>query len=198
MPIAAAHPAEGHAAFPAASSKPGRGQLANKTKRPRGGRKTVPAAGSYKEPYDGVDRYNPVAVGEAFALATYTFHTATQASANPATARSTRWCTPSLKAKMLADLPQGSPGGQWMEWRAHKAVTAVAVRWAPDSGAPPETPTAAYESYGVTVTPRGEHGWTGAPDYYVLWVTLTRSGPKGPWEVANFEVQPWLPARSDK
>ena len=47
--------------------------------------------------------------------ASYTFDTATQASTDPATVRSTLWCTPSLRAKMLAELPQGSPGGQWIE-----------------------------------------------------------------------------------
>jgi hypothetical protein len=93
---------------------------------------------------------------------------------------------------MLAELPQGSPGGQWIDWSTHKAVTTVAVDWAPQSGAPLETTEAAYESYDVTVTPHGEHGWTGAPDYYVLWVTLSRTGLKTAWEVASFEVQRWF------
>jgi len=148
--------------------------------------------------YRGVDRQNAVAVGEAFVRASYTFDTVTQASTNNATVRSTIWCTPSLRAKMLAALPQGSPGGQWIEWAAHKAVTSVAVRWAPDSGAPAETTTAAYESFDVTVTPHGEHGWTGAPNYYVIWLTFSRARPKVAWEVASFEVEPWLPSKGDK
>ncbi len=146
-----------------------------------------------------MDRHDAVAVGKAFVRAIYTFDTATQASTNPATVRSTLWCTPSLRAKMLAELPQGSPGGRWIDWAAHKAVTTVAVEWAPQSGgAPPETTNSAYESFNVTVTPHGEHGWTGAPDYYVLWLTLSRNGPKKPWEVASFEVQPWSPSISNK
>ena len=157
---------------------------------PRGRHGSAP--GKAKSPYAGVDRQSPVAVGEAFVRASFTYDTATQGSANPATVRSTTWCTPSLRAKMLASLPQGSPGGQWMKWSAHKATTTVAVRWAPELGAPAETTRAAYESYDVTVTPHGEHGWTGTPDYYVIWLTFSRKGAKAPWEVANFEVQPWL------
>ena len=186
-PAAASGPAGGIATHPAASAKPAGDKPP--TRLPKGGPTTT------KDPYGGVDRQDPVAVGKAFVRASYTFDTTTQASTNPATVRSALWCTPSLKARMLAELPQGSPGGQWIEWTAHKASTTVAVRWAPQSGAPPETTTAAYESYDATVTPHGEHGWTGAPDYYVLWVTLSRTGPKAPWEVASFEVQPWLPSK---
>ena len=150
------------------------------------------APGRAKGPYAGVDRQSPLSVGEAFIRASFTYDTATQGSANPATVRSTIWCTPSLRAKMLASLPQGSPGGQWMKWSAHKATTTVAVHWAPEPGAPAGTTRAAYESYDVTVTPHGEHGWTGTSDYYVIWLTFSKTGAKAPWEVANFEVQPWL------
>jgi hypothetical protein len=156
---------------------------------PRGRHGSAPAKA--KNPYGGVDRQSAVAVGEAFIRASFTYDTATQGSANPATARSTIWCTPSLRARMLASLPEGSPGAQWMKWSAHKATTTVAVRWAPELGAPAETTRAAYESYDVTVTPHGEHGWTGAPGYYVIWLTFSRTGAKAPWEVADFEVQPW-------
>ena len=160
-----------------------------KTALPRGRHGVAP--GRAKSPYAGVDRRSPLSVGEAFVKASFTYDTATQGSANPATARSTIWCTPSLRARMLASLPQGSPGAQWMKWSAHKATTTVAVRWAPGSGAPAGTTRAAYESYDVTVTPHGEHGWTGTPDYYVVWLMFSRTGAKAPWEVANFEVQPW-------
>ena len=191
---ASAQPTSSGAPHPADSAKPGGHKPATNTKLPKGGPKAAPT----KHLYGGVDRHNAVAVGKAFVRASYTFDTATQASTNPATVRSTLWCTPSLRAKMLAELPQGSPGGQWIDWTAHKAVTTVAVEWAPQSGAPPETTKAAYESFNVTVTPHGEHGWTGAPDYYVLWLTLSRTGPKKPWEVASFEVQPWFPSTSNK
>ena len=159
---------------PANSAKPGGHKPASNTKLP----KRWPKAAPTKHLYVGVDRHDPVAVGKAFVRASYTFDTATQASTNPATLRSTLWCTPSLRAKMLAELPQGSPGGQWIEWEAHKAVTTVTVHWAPQSGAPSETTKAAYESYNVTVTPHGEHGWTGAADHYGWWLTLSRMGPK--------------------
>ncbi len=191
--VALGHPVAG-AVHPAASAKLARHKPATNTKLREGRPRTAPPEG----PYEGVDRQNPVAVGKAFLRASYTFDTGTQASTNPATVRSTIWCTPSLRARMLAELPHGSPGGQWIDWTAHKAVTAVAVDWAPESGAPPDTTDAAQESYDVTVTPHGEHGWTGEPDYYVWWVTLSRTGPKTPWEVASFEVQPWFPSSSGK
>jgi hypothetical protein len=188
----------------AASEPPSSGAPAPNSAKPAGHKPASNAKLAQRGPkgpstnhvYVGVDRDDPVAAGKAFVWASYTFDTATQASTNPATIRSTLWCTPSLRAKMLAELPQGSPGGQWIEWTAHKAVTTAAVEWAPQSGAPPETTKAAYESYTVTVTPHGEHGWTGAPDYFVLWLTLSRTGPKQPWEVASFEVQPWFPSTS--
>ena len=186
------------AAIAAASTLPARalhqrvpaGTAPKKTALPGGRHGGAP--GRAKGPYAGVDRQSPLSVGEAFIRASFTYDTATQGSANPATARSTIWCTPSLRARMLASLPQGSPGGQWMKWSAHKATTTVAVHWAPESGAPAETTRAAYESYDVTVTAHGEHGWTGTPDYYVVWLTFSRTGARAPWEVADFEVQPWL------
>jgi hypothetical protein len=192
--VARAVPVSGGLPHPGASAKPAGHKPETNGKLPRGEPRTAAAEGSY----GGVDRHNPVAVGKAFVRASYTFDTATQTSMNQATARSTLWCTPSLRAKMLAELPQGSPGGQWTEWTAHKAVTTVAVDWAPQSGAPPSTTKAAYESYEVTVTPHGEDGWRGAPDFYIWWVTLSRTGPKTPWEVSSFEVQPWFPSISDK
>lgn len=163
---------------------------------PRGGHGSAPPEA--ENPYAGVNRQSPVAVGEAFVRVTFTYDTATEGSTNPSTVRSTIWCTPALRAEMLASLPQGSPGAQWAKWSAHKATTTVAVHWAPESGAPAETTRAAYESYDLTVTPHGKRGWTGSPDYYVIWLTFSRTGPKAPWEVANFEVQPWLGPKNYK
>lgn len=148
-------------------------------------------------PYGDVNRENPVAVARAFVQTTFTFDTEAQKSPNESTRRSTLWCTPSLRARMLAELPQGSPGGQWIQWASHKVVTTVAVAWRA-SDAPPPTTTAAYEAYKVTVTPHGEHGWTGTPDFYVMFVTLSRTGAKAPWEVANFEAQQWWPSTNGK
>jgi hypothetical protein len=192
--VASGHPVAAGTVHASPTAKPNGHHPATNAQFLAGGHGTAPAKGTY----GGVDRNDPVAVGKAFVRASYTFDTATQASTNPATVSSALWCTPSLRAKMLAELPRGSPGGQWIEWRAHQAVTTVAVDWAAQSGAPPETTRAAYESYDVTVTPHGTHGWRGIPDHYVLWVTLSRTGPKAAWEVATFEVQPWFPSISDK
>lgn len=138
--------------------------------------------------YGTVNRHNATAVAEAMLKATFTYNTSTDKTPQAGVVRSAIWYTPTARAKLLAAAPQGSPGAQWITWTEHHATTTVALALAPDAGAPPDTATAAYRQFAVTVTPHGQAGWTGTPDTYACFVTLTRTSPSSPWQVASLET----------
>jgi len=138
--------------------------------------------------YGSVDRSNPSAVAVAMIEATFTSNTTKDKTPQDATRRSAIWYTPTAAAQLLAQQPTGPVGAQWLAWTAHKAVTAVAVTPNSDPGAPQDTPTVAYRQYAVQVTPHGAGGWTTPPDLYVCFVTLTRTDPSAPWQVATLQT----------
>lgn len=121
-------------------------------------------------------------------VANWTSDTAVDAAPFAATLRSLIWYTPAAAAKVRSHPPTGPAGVQWSTWSAHRATTTVATRLDHDAGAPPDTPTAAYRSFEVTVTPHGQAGWTAPASHYQCFVTLTRTSASAPWQVAVFEV----------
>ena len=138
--------------------------------------------------YGSVDRSNATAVAEAAITANWTSNTTTDAGPFVATLRSLIWFAPAAAAKVRSHPPTGPAGAQWSTWAAHRATTTVATVLDPDAGAPPDTPTAAYRSFEVTVTAHGQAGWTAPASHYQCFVTLTRTSASAPWQVAVFEV----------
>jgi hypothetical protein len=102
--------------------------------------------------------------------------------------RSLIWYTPAAAAKVRAHPPTGPAWERWSTWAAHRATTTVATALDHDAGAPPDTSTAAYRSFEVTVTAHGQAGWTAPASHYQCFVTLTRDTASAPWQVAVFEV----------
>lgn len=159
---------------------------------------TTPAATGFSTPTsaptttaagDGnVDSSNPTAVAVAAITANWTSNTVVDHGPFDATLRSLVWYTPAAAAKVRASAPTGPPGATWDTWAAHRATTTVAVQLNHDPGAPADTATAAYRQFNVTVTPHGNDGWTSTPENYQVFVTLTRTSPGAPWQVASFEV----------
>jgi hypothetical protein len=140
--------------------------------------------------FGGVDRSNATAVAVAMIDGTFTSNTTTDTSQQNAIVRSAIWYTPSAAANLRSQAPPSSPGAEWIAWTAHHATTTVTTTVNHDSGAPSDTSTTAYRQFTVDVTPHGDDGWTTAPDMYTCFVTLTRTTPTGPWEVATLENNP--------
>jgi hypothetical protein len=125
-------------------------------------------------------------------VATFTSNTRKDKSPQAAVKRSAIWYTPSDGTAVRAELATGPVGAQWIEWTAHKVVTAVTVIAVGDTGAPPDTATTAARQLIVKVTPHGQRGWNSMPDYYICFVRLVRSTP-GPWDVSNLQTDPLQP-----
>lgn len=138
--------------------------------------------------YGSVDRSIATAVATAAVTANWTSNTSSDSGPFAATLRSLIWYTPAAAAKVRAHPPTGPVGEQWERWAAHRAVTSAGLQATPDAGAPPDTATAAYRSFAVTVTAHGQDGWTAVPSRYQCFVTLTRPSATAPWQVAGFEV----------
>ena len=77
------------------------------------------------------------------------------------------------------------PTSTFSLWQAHHAITAAWVVQTHDAGAPPDTATAAYRSFAVTVTAQASDGWVGRPFLDVEFLTLSRPGPGGAWRVSQ-------------
>lgn len=135
-----------------------------------------------------VDRADPTAVAEAMLDAAFSSDTTADATPFAAVRRSLTWYKPAAAARVLASAPTGPVGAEWITWTAHKATTTVVVQTNTDPGAPADTATSADRQFNVIVTPHGEDGWTTAPDQYQCFVTLTRTSPTGPWQVANLQT----------
>jgi hypothetical protein len=142
--------------------------------------------------FGNVDRASATAVAKAMLVTTFTSNTTKDETPQAAVARSEIWYTPAGAAAVRSGLATGPVGAQWIEWTAHKVVTTVAVTVASDTDAPPDTATTAARQLTVTVTPHGASGWTSAPDYYICFVRLVRSG-SGPWQVSSLETDPYTP-----
>lgn len=138
--------------------------------------------------YGSVDRSNPTAVARAAITANWTSDTTVDSGPFAATLRSLIWYTPAAAAKVRAHPPTGPAGEQWSTWSSHRAITTVATALDHDTGAPPDTSTAAYRSFEVTVTAHGQAGWTAPASHYQCFVTLTRTSANAAWQVAVFEV----------
>jgi hypothetical protein len=136
---------------------------------------------------NSVNYGDPSAVSGAAIIVQWTMDTVTDSSPYQAELRSAPFLTPAYLAVIKAGAPVTGPGYQWQEWAAHRAYTTVSLL-AEDDGGPTDTVTDAYEQWGVTVTPHGTDGWTGAPEEFTVFVDLTRSGPAQPWLVSSMLV----------
>jgi hypothetical protein len=136
-----------------------------------------------------VNYANPTAVSQAAVIIQWTMDTVTDASQYQAELRSAPFLAPAYLAQLRAHPPVGAPGYQWNQWAAHRAYTTVSVVAEPDDQ-PADTATTAYRQWGITVTPHGVGGWTGAAVAATVFVQLSRGGSGRPWLVSAIYVDP--------
>ncbi len=132
---------------------------------------------------------DPTAVSRAAVIIQWTMDTVTDASQYQAELRSGPFLTPGYLGQLRASPPVAAPGYQWAQWAAHRAYTTVSLVAEPDDQ-PADTATTAYRQWGITVTPHGAGGWTGAPLTATVFVELTRTGPGQRWLVVAVLVDP--------
>lgn len=136
-----------------------------------------------------VNYADPTAVSQAAVIIQWTMDTVTDASQYQAELRSAPFLAPAYLAQLRAHPPVAAPGYQWSQWAAHRAYTTVSVVAEPDDQ-PADTATTAYRQWGITVTPHGAGGWTGAAMAATVFVQLSRAGSGRPWLVSAIYVDP--------
>lgn len=136
-----------------------------------------------------VNYADPTAVSQAAVITQWTMDTVTDASQYQAELRSAPFLAPAYMAQLKANPPVAAPGYQWSQWAAHRAYTTVSLVAEPDDQ-PADSVTTAYRQWGITVTPHGAGGWTGAPTAATVFVELTRAGSGQPWLVSAIYVDP--------
>jgi hypothetical protein len=132
---------------------------------------------------------DPTAVSQAAVIIQWTMDTVTDASQYQAELRSGPFLAPGYLAQLKANPPVTAPGYQWNQWAAHRAYTTVSLTGEPDDQ-PADGATTAYRQWGITVTPHGVRGWTGAPLTATVFVQLSRAGSGRPWLVSAIYVDP--------
>jgi hypothetical protein len=136
-----------------------------------------------------VNYADPTAVSQAAVIIQWTMDTVTDASQYQAELRSAPFLAPAYLAELKANPPVAAPGYQWNQWAAHRAYTTVSLIAEPDDQ-PADTPTTAYRQWGITVTPHGVGGWTGARVAATVFVLLSRAGSDRRWLVSAVYVDP--------
>jgi hypothetical protein len=136
-----------------------------------------------------VNYADPTSVSQAAVVIQWTMDTVTDASQYQAELRSAPFLAPAYLAQLKANPPVAAPGYQWNQWAAHRAYTTVSLVPEPNDQ-PADTSTTAYRQWGITVTPHGVGGWTGAPTAATVFVQLSRAGSGRPWLVSAIYVDP--------
>jgi hypothetical protein len=142
----------------------------------------LPSAGS-------VNYADPTEVSRAAVIIQWTMDTVTDSSQYQAELRSAAFLAPSYLTQLKANPPVAASGYQWDQWAAHRAYTTVSLV-AEHDDPPADTATTAYRQWGITVTPHGSEGWTGAPLEATVFVLLSRAGPGQRWLVSAVSVDP--------
>lgn len=154
----------------------------------------IPPGNPTKAPAGGLPRpsqvngLNASAVAATVAAVTYRHDTAIDNSPSDAQRRAKPWLTATLAAQLDGG-PVAAPGAEWNTWVQHRAYTTSTAVDATEDGAPEDTATRADRTIAVTVQPVGRDRWRGAPQQYALFITLTRSSAKAPWQVSQLQVQ---------
>lgn len=142
--------------------------------------------GGIPKPAD-VDEQAPEAVARGALTAYYTYDTKLDRSRNDAGRRmaDSGWCTDTYAQELRAAAARSAPGASWDEWSRHQAYATVKMTPADEAGKPDDTPTSAFRTFAVTVTPHGRDGWTGKPEVSVAYVELSRSAPERGWRISE-------------
>jgi len=145
----------------------------------------LPAASTRTSP-------DPLVVAAAALRVLYGSDTTLDAQPMDAERRALPWLGGPFAAAVASARIVAAPGAVWNGWAAHRAHLVVTLTRGYDDGAPPTTPTAAYQQWVITQTPVGSGGtrWTGTPVQTIVLIDLTRTA--GRWQLTRFleENQP--------
>ncbi|MFE3205304.1 hypothetical protein [Embleya sp. NPDC059237] len=135
-----------------------------------------------------VDGGDATAVARAAVVTMWTVDTAIDATQWDAAQRAAPFLTPAYAESLRISPQVAGPGGTWLTWAQHKAVTRVVATSADDSGKPPDTDTKALHAFMVTITASGGNGWTGPPVIATAFVSLERASAAQPWKVSSVRL----------
>jgi len=129
-------------------------------------------------------------VAAAMLTALWTVDTTQDRSLYAAQVRASIYFSHAYGAELRDLQPGAPPDGTWTLWASQRVATTVAITPAPESGAPVDSPAAAYVEDVATVTPVGRDGWHGAAQVWVEFVTLSRGPGTTGWLVSGVETAP--------
>lgn len=135
-----------------------------------------------------VNGQDPSAIATAALSVMYAMDTRMDTSPHDATVRATRYLTPKYGAELRAEQPRSAPGAQWQDWADHHAYTTATISPADDAGRPSDSPTIAYRQYTVTVTARGDTGYSDVEQVGTAFIELTRTG-SNPWRISTIQIR---------
>jgi len=144
----------------------------------------LPAASTRTSP-------DPLVVAAAALRVLYGSDTTLDAQPMDAEKRALPWLGGPFAAAVRAAAIVAAPGAVWNGWAAHRAHLVVTLTRGYDDGAPPTTPSAAYQQWVITQTPVGTRSdgtrWTGTPVQTIVLVDLTR--PAGRWQLTRLHEE---------
>lgn len=129
------------------------------------------------------------AVSRTVAVIWWTRDTEIDESGWDALMRAAPFLEPGYLKLQRGNPPRRSPGGEWMEWAAHRAYTTVEASPADEFGKPTDTPLQAFRMWKVVPTVHGRDGWKPPPADRIVYVTLVRSDPNTDWKVSGVEYR---------
>jgi hypothetical protein len=140
-----------------------------------------------------VNRHDATAVARATVITMSAIDTATDdpdTFERDARLRTLPYLTTAYAAQIGAEPSHPAPMSVWRRWSAHHAYLRVRLTTAGVDGHPADTATTASRIWQVTTTPTGRDGWHAAATApFTAFVTLTRNGPGGPWQVTQCSLQ---------
>jgi len=133
----------------------------------------------------------PLVVTTAALRVLYGSDTTLDAQPMDAEKRALPWLGGPFAAAVASAHIVSAPGAVWNGWAAHRAHLVVTLTRGYDDGAPPTTPTAAYQQWVITQTPVGTRSggarWTGTPVQTIVLVDLTRTA--GRWQLTRLHQE---------
>lgn len=131
------------------------------------------------------EQKNPKAVARTVVETVSNVDTTTDTSWRDARERASYLFTDELTQNATVALPGGSPGADWLEWSEDRAYLTAEIEEAEDGELPEGTNVQKF--YAFTVWPRIHGSDHEPPPPHVMYVTLVRESPDGPWQADDLQ-----------
>ena len=131
------------------------------------------------------EQKNPKAVARTVAETVSNVDTTTDTSWRDARERASYLFTDELTQNATVALPVGNPGADWLQWSEDRAYITAELEEAEDGELPEGTNVQKFYAFNVWPQLHGsEHE---PPTPHVLYVTLVREAPDGPWRADDLQ-----------